>query len=365
MSVPMVDLKIQYDAMKDEIDRAILSVIGNTAFILGPQGKALEQSIASYHGVQHAVGVASGTDALHLALRAADIGPGDEVITTPFTFIATAEAISYQGAVPVFVDIRPDTFNIDVARIEEKITKRTKAIIPVHLYGHPVEMDALMTVAKKHGLKVVEDCAQSFGAEFRGKKTGAFGDIGCFSFFPSKNLGCYGDGGMVTTDDPKLAERMQSLRNHGSKVRYYHDEVGYNSRLDEVQAAVLNVKFKRIDGYNEGRRRAASLYTNHLAVPGITPPVELPGCTHVFHQYTIRVKDRDAVKKRLDDAKVSNMIYYPVPCHLQAAYRSLGMRPGSLPVAEQAAAEVLSLPMYPELTEEQVRSVSDAVKQAR
>jgi len=365
MSVPMVDLKVQYEAIREEIDKAVLDVVRSTAFILGPQGKALEQSIAAYHGVRHAVGVASGTDALHLALRAADIGPGDEVITTPFTFIATAEAISYVGAVPVFADILPDTFNIDPVQVEKKITKRTKAILPVHLYGHAADMDPLLALARQHKLTVVEDCAQSFGAAYRGRRTGGIGHVGCFSFFPSKNLGCYGDGGMVTTDDPKLAERMQSLRNHGSKVRYYHDEVGYNSRLDEVQAAVLNVKFKRIDGYNEGRRRAASLYTNHLAVPGITPPVELPGCTHVFHQYTIRVKDRDAVKKRLDDAKVSNMIYYPVPCHLQAAYRSLGMRPGSLPVAEQAAAEVLSLPMYPELTEEQVRSVSDAVKQAR
>jgi len=360
----MVDLKIQYDAMKDEIDRAILSVIGNTAFILGPQGKALEQSIASYHGVQHAVGVASGTDALHLALRAADIGPGDEVITTPFTFIATAEAISYVGATPVFVDIRPDTFNMDVAQIESRITKRTKALLPVHLYGQAVDMDALMAIARKHGLKVIEDCAQSFGAEFRGKKTGAFGDIGCFSFFPSKNLGCYGDGGMVITNDPKYAERLNSLRNHGSKVRYYHDEIGYNSRLDEVQAAVLNIKFKRIDTYNTNRRKNAALYNSYLSVPGIQTPVESKDGTHVYHQYTIRVKDRDAVKKRLDDAKMSSMVYYPVPLHLQAAYKDLGLKPGSLPVAEQAAREVLSLPMYPELTEEQVRSVADAVKKA-
>jgi dTDP-4-amino-4,6-dideoxygalactose transaminase len=364
MSVPMVDLKIQYNAIKDEIDNALLGVIGSTSFILGPQGKALEQSIAAYHNVKHAVGVASGTDALHLALRAAGIGPGDEVITTPFTFIATAEAISYVGAVPVFVDIRPDTFNIDVQAIEPKITKRTKALLPVHLYGHPADMDPLMAVARKHGLKVIEDCAQSFGAEYRGKRTGSFGDLGCFSFFPSKNLGCYGDGGMVITDDAKAAERLLSLRNHGSKVRYYHDEVGYNSRLDEVQAAVLNVKFRHIEAYTAGRRRSAALYHKHVSLPGIVTPAENADCRHVYHQYTIRIKDRDAVKKRLDDAKVSNMIYYPVPCHLQAAYRDLGMRPGSLPVAEQAAQDVLSLPLYPELTEEQVRSVAEAVKKA-
>lgn len=364
MSVPMVDLKIQYDAMKDEIDSAVLSVIENTAFILGPQGKALEQSIAAYHGVKYAVGVASGTDALHLALRAADIGPGDEVITTPFTFIATAEAISYVGAAPVFVDIRPDTFNMDVSQIASRITKRTRAILPVHLYGQAVDMGPLMEIAKKHDLKVIEDCAQSFGSDYKGKKTGSFGNMGCFSFFPSKNLGCYGDGGMVITDDQNLAGRLQSLRNHGSKVRYYHDEIGYNSRLDEMQAAVLNVKFRRIDAYNENRRKNAALYNNALAAPGILTPVESGDGKHVYHQYTIRLKDRDAVKKRLDDAKMSSMIYYPVPLHLQTAYKGLGMGPGSLPVSEQAAREVLSLPMYPELTEEQIRTVAEAVKKA-
>jgi dTDP-4-amino-4,6-dideoxygalactose transaminase len=364
MSIPMVDLKIQYESMKDEINSAVMNVIQSTAFILGPQGKALEQSIAAYHGVKYAVGVASGTDALHLALRAADIGPGDEVITTPFTFIATGEAISYLGARPVFVDIKPDTFNMDVAQIEARITKRTKAVLPVHLYGQSADMDPLMAIAGQHKLKVIEDCAQSFGAEYRGKKTGVFGDFGCFSFFPSKNLGCYGDGGMVITDDPKFAERLNSLRNHGSKIRYYHDEIGYNSRLDEVQAAVLNVKFKRIDTYNANRRKNAALYKKYLSVPGIQPPVESGDSTHVYHQYTIRIKDRDAVKKRLDDATMSSMIYYPVPLHLQAAYKDLGMKSGSLPVSERAAQEVLSLPMYPELTEEQIKTVADAVKKA-
>jgi dTDP-4-amino-4,6-dideoxygalactose transaminase len=360
----MVDLKVQYQAIKDEIDNAVLSVIRSTAFILGPQGKALEQSVAAYHGVGQAVGVASGTDALHLALLAAGVGKGDEVITTPFTFIATAEAISYVGGVPVFVDIRPDTFNIDVSKIEAKITKRTRAIIPVHLYGQPADMGPLMEIAGRQRLKVIEDCAQSFGAEFKGKKTGTFGDFGCFSFFPSKNLGCYGDGGMVTTHDPKLAERLFSLRNHGSKVRYYHDEVGFNSRLDELQAAILNVKLKRIDAYNAGRRKAAALYNRALGVPGIVTPFESRDGGHVYHQYTIKIQDRDKVKEKLDSAKVSSMIYYPVPLHLQSAYKDLGMKQGSLPVAEQVAKEVLSLPMYPELGEEQIKSVADAVKRA-
>ncbi len=365
MSVPMVDLKIQYAAIRDEVAGAVQGVIESTHFILGPQGKALEEAIAAYHGVKYAVAVASGTDALHLALRAAGITSGDEVITTPFTFIATAEAASYIGAVPVFVDIDPITYNIDIAKIEAAITKKTKAIIPVHLYGAPAEMDGLMQLAKKHGLKVIEDCAQSFGAEYRGKKTGVFGDIGCFSFFPSKNLGGYGDGGMVITDDAKLAEHMLSLRNHGSRVRYYHDEIGYNSRLDEIQAAILRIKFKHIDEYNAKRRNNAFLYNKFLSGTGIQTPSEQQGTKHVFHQYTIRVKNRDAVKQKLDAGNVtSSMIYYPVPLHLQAAYKDLGMKPGSLPKAEQAAQEVLSLPMYPELTEEQIRLVADAVKKA-
>jgi len=365
MPVPMVDLKIQYNALQEEINSAVLGVLQSTNFILGPHGKALEEDVARYHKVKHAVAVASGTDALHLALLAADIKHGDEVITTPFTFIATAEAISYVGAVPVFVDIRPDTFNMDVTKIEAAITKKTKAIIPVHLYGHPVDMDGLIKIAKKHNVKVVEDCAQSFGAEYKGTKTGTFGDIGCFSFFPSKNLGCYGDGGMVVTDDSRLAEHLLSLRNHGSHVRYYHDEIGFNSRLDEIQAAILRIKFKLIDEYNAKRNANAAFYAKYLTVPGVQLPMELKSSKHVFHQYTIRVRNRDVVKQKLDEGKVtSSMIYYPVPLHLQAAYKNLGMKPGSLPVAEQAAHEVLSLPMYPELKEDQIKQVADAIKKA-
>jgi len=365
MTVPMVDLKIQYEALKEEINAAVLGVMQSTQFILGPHGKALEEEVGRYHGVKHAVSVASGTDALHLALRAAGIQQGDEVITTAFTFIATAEAVSYLGAVPVFIDIDPATFNMDVSKIEAAITKKTKAILPVHLYGQPVDMDGLMQVAKKHGLKVIEDCAQSFGADYRGKKTGTFGEFGCFSFFPSKNLGGYGDGGMVITDDAKLAEHLLSLRNHGSHVRYYHDEIGYNSRLDEMQAAILRIKFKHIEEFNTKRRNNAHLYGTYLSGNGIQIPSEMNESKHVFHQYTIKIKNRDAVKKKLDDEKItSSMIYYPVPLHLQSAYKNLGMAPGSLPMTEQVSHEVLSLPMYPELTEAQVKQVSEAVKRA-
>lgn len=365
MTIPMVDLKTQYLAIKDEIDSAVLGVIQSSAFVLGPQGKALEQEIASYHGVRHAIGVASGTDALHLALIAAGVGKGDEVITTPFTFIATAEAVSYVGGVPVFVDIEPDTFNIDPAQVKKKITKKTKAILPVHLYGHPADMAIIMEIAKEHNLKVIEDCAQSFGAEYKGKKTGSFGDMGCFSFFPSKNLGCYGDGGMIITNDDSLAERLVALRNHGSRIRYYHDEVGFNSRLDDIQAAILRVKLRRIDMYNENRRKNAERYSGHLKKAGVGTPIEREGCRHVFHQYTIRLKKRDRVKEALDKTGVtSSMIYYPVPLHLQKVYAELGLKQGSLPAAEEAAREVLSLPMYPELTEEQIRTIADAVIKA-
>jgi dTDP-4-amino-4,6-dideoxygalactose transaminase len=361
----MVDLKIQYEAIKEEINSAILSVLQSSQFILGPNVKALEEEVATYHGVKHAVSVASGTDALHLALRAAGIARGDEVITTPFTFIATAEAISYLGAVPVFVDIHPDTFNMDVSKIEAAITKKTKAILPVHLFGQAVDMDNLMQIAREHDLRVIEDCAQSFGAEYQGKKTGTFGEFGCFSFFPSKNLGGYGDGGMVITDDTKLAEHVLSLRNHGSRVRYYHDEIGFNSRLDEVQAAVLRIKFRHISEYNAKRRSNALLYHDSLRGPGIVIPSELKGSKHVYHQYTIKVKNRDAMKKKLDDGKItSSMIYYPVPLHLQTAYKDLGMGPGSLSLSEQVSHEVLSLPMYPELTEAQIKQIADAVKKA-
>lgn len=356
MSIPMVDLKGQYESIKDEINRGILGVLESTRFVLGPEGEALEKEIAGYCGVRHAFGVASGTDALHLALRAAGIGPGDEVITTAFTFIATAEAIAYVGATPVFVDIDPATFNIDVAKVENAITPRTRAIIPVHLFGQPADLEPLDALCKKHGLRMVEDCAQSFGASYRGRMTGAWGDLGCFSFFPSKNLGCYGDGGMIITDDDALAETIKMLRNHGSRERYYHAVIGYNSRLDDMQAVILRTKLKHIDAYNRLRRQHAARYNELLRDSVATIPYEDGHGIHVYHQYTILLDDREKVQRALAAEGIASAIYYPVPLHRQEVFADVcaGV---SLPVTERVAEKVLSLPMYPELTGEQVDRV--------
>lgn len=363
MKIQMVDLKGQYNELKGEIDAALADVFDSTMFILGPNVRALEEEVAKYCGVKHAIGVASGTDALHLAVRALGIGPGDEVITTPFTFIATAESIAYVGATPVYVDIEPDTFNIDVKQIEAAITDKTKAIMPVHLFGQPANMDAIMGIAKKHGLKVIEDCAQSFGADYKGNMTGSIGEAGCFSFFPSKNLGCYGDGGMITTNSDELAEEIKTLRNHGSRVRYYHHEIGYNSRLDEFQAAILRVKLKRIDDFSKGRRRAAHLYNSRLEPLGLTVPHEDGQGTHVFHQYTFLSDRRDDIHKALTEAKIASAIYYPVPLHQQEVFKDVcaGV---SLPVTEEVAKKCLSLPMYPELTEAHVDEIASVIKDA-
>jgi len=319
--------------------------------------------IAAYCGVRYAFGVASGTDALHLALRAAGVGPGDEVITTAFTFIATAEAIAYVGATPVFVDIDPATFNIDVGKVESAITERTRAVIPVHLFGQPADLQALEALCRKHDLRMVEDCAQSFGAEYQGRMTGAWGDLGCFSFFPSKNLGCYGDGGMIVTDDGELADRIRMLRNHGSRERYHHSVIGYNSRLDDLQAVVLRTKLKYIDAYNRQRRQNAALYNTRLRDSSVNIPVEDGLGIHVFHQYTIRVRNRHNVQRVLAEQGIASAIYYPVPLHLQEVFA--GACDGlSLPVTEQAAEEVLSLPMYPELKEEQIDQICKALMSA-
>jgi dTDP-4-amino-4,6-dideoxygalactose transaminase len=350
MKIPMVDLKAQYLSLKPEIDEKISEILGSCHFILGPNVEAFEREVAAYIGVKHAVAVASGTDALHLALRAAGIKKGDEVITTPFTFIATAEAISYIGATPVFVDVDEKTYNINPKLIAAKITNRTKAIIPVHLFGHPARMGEILEIANTHKLKVVEDCAQSFGANYKFVRTGSFGDMGCFSFFPSKNLGCYGDGGMVVTDSDKAADELKALRNHGSKERYYHDEIGYNSRLDEIQAGILRVKLKRIDEFNKSRRELAHLYNEWLAVmPGITTPTEIKGYFHVYHQYTILTTKRDRIMKALADDGIASAVYYPVPLHLQKCYKGLGYKKGDFPVTERLAGQVLSLPIYPEM----------------
>jgi dTDP-4-amino-4,6-dideoxygalactose transaminase len=354
--IPMVDLKIQYLKIKDEIDSGILDVLGKTQFILGPNVVAFENEAAAYLGVQHAVAVASGTDALHLALVAAGIGAGDEVITTPFTFIATAEAIRYVGAKPVFVDIDPKSFNIDPAGIEAVVTPKSRAVLPVHLFGQPADMTAIDAVCKKHSLLQIEDCAQSFGAATGGRMTGAIGTLGCYSFFPSKNLGCYGDGGMVTTNSPELSEQLRILRNHGSQVRYHHKVIGYNSRLDEIQAVVLRAKLKRIEEYNAGRRRAAHLYTELLKDSQVTPPHEDGKGTHVYHQYTVLTDCREAIMEALAAARIASAVYYPIPLHRQDVFAA-DYRDVSLPVAEETAARCMSLPIFPEMTDEQVREV--------
>ncbi len=360
--IPMVDLKVQYRQIHAEVEQALKEVLESAHFILGPNVQTFEQEAAQYLGVKHAISCASGTDALHLALIAAGVGSGDEVITTPFTFIATAEAICYVGAKPVFVDIDPRTFNMDMTQLDAAITPRTRAILPVHLFGQPVEMEPLMVIARRHDLRVIEDCAQSFGAEIGGRQTGTFGDAGCFSFFPSKNLGCFGDGGMITTNSDELAERLKMLRNHGSTRRYHHSAIGYNSRLDEMQAAILRIKLKRITAYNQGRRAAAHTYTGRLReLPGITPPYEDGKGLHVYHQYTLLADDRDAIMQRLHEAKISSAIYYPIPLHRQEVFAEQ-YRECSLPVSESVARRCLSLPIYPELESEQIHTIVDVIK---
>lgn len=359
--IPMVDLKGQYQSIKEEIAGGILEALEKTQFILGPNVTAFETEAAAYLGVNHAVSVASGTDALHLALVAAGIGEGDEVITSPFTFIATAEAIRYVGATPVFVDIEPETFNIDPAKIEAAITRKTRAVLPVHIFGQPADTTAIEAICAKHGLLMIEDCAQSFGAAVGGRMTGAIGLLGCFSFFPSKNLGCYGDGGMITTNSPELAEKVKVLRNHGSKVRYHHSVIGFNSRLDEIQAVILRAKLKHIQAYNEGRRRVAHLYTELLQGSVVTPPVEDGKGRHVYHQYTVLADRREQIMAALTAAEIASAIYYPIPLHRQDVFAAdyAGV---SLPVAEKTAACCMSLPIFPEMTEGQVREVVSVIK---
>jgi dTDP-4-amino-4,6-dideoxygalactose transaminase len=384
----MADLKAQYLAIKDEIDTAVERVIENSQFILGPEVDAFEKEMAAYCGTGYAVGVASGTEALQLALLACGIGPGDEVITTPFTFIATAEAITQCGAVPVFVDIDPVTYNIDPKLIEPKITKKARCILPVHLYGHPADMDPIIELAKKHNLKVIEDCAQALGASVgaylqvrpqnpviarspqatRQSMVGSIGDAGCLSFFPSKVLGAYGDGGMVVTNDAQIAEKLKMLRNHGAKQKYYHLVPGFNSRLDGLQAAILRVKLKYLDGWIKLRQEKAALYAKHLGnISGVAVPHESTGCYHCYNYYTVRLVDgrlkREALQKHLNAKGISSMIYYPVSLHLQAVYAAQGGKKGDFPVSEKAQDEVLSLPIYPEMTEVQVTEVAQALKE--
>ena len=360
--IPAVDLKVQYEAIQQEIDAAIRQVFENSAFILGSAVQDLENRVAAYCGSKHGVGVASGTDALRLALTALGIGPGDEVITTSFSFIATASTISHCGAVPVFVDIDPKTYNLDPALIERAISQRTKAILPVHLYGQPAGMGDIMEIAKRRRLFVVEDCAQAIGATHHGQPVGSFGDAGCLSFYPSKNLGAYGDGGMVVTNNMALAERIDLYRRHGAREQYHAEVLGFNSRLDSLQAAILGVKLKHLDGWNEARKAAARRYNHLLTGLPVGVPYEAPDVRHVFHQYTIRTSSRDSLAAYLKERGIASMVYYPIPLHRQKLYASLGYGEGSLPVSERAGNEVLSLPMFPELSETSQQQIAAAIK---
>ncbi|NJM69124.1 MAG: DegT/DnrJ/EryC1/StrS family aminotransferase [Scytonema sp. RU_4_4] len=355
-SVPAFDIKQQYTTIEAEVSAAVLEVLASGRYIGGPLVASFEQQFAAYTGVTECVACNSGTDALFLALKAFKIGAGDEVITTPFTFIATAEVISAVGAKPVFVDINATTFNLDVEQVATAITSKTKAVIPVHLFGQPVNMAALMDVAEAHNLVVIEDCAQSTGANWAGQKVGSLGHIGCFSFYPTKNLGACGDGGAITTNDPEIAAQLRVLKEHGQKNRYYYEEIGVNSRLDAIQAAILQIKLRYLDTWNNQRRKVAVRYHQLLnQVSGMITPQELAGGLGVWNQYTIRVLDhkRDLIHSQLQERGVNTMIYYPRPLHLQPVYENLGYKEGQLPVAEQASQEVLSLPMFPELSEEQ------------
>lgn len=367
--IPILDLKTQYDQLRDEIAAAIQGVLESGAFVLGPDVKALEQEVADYCRCRHGVGVASGTDALRLSLAALEIGAGDEVITTPFTFVATANTISHSGARPVFVDIDPLTYNLDPALVAAAVTPATKAIVPVHLYGQPAEMDAIMAIAEQHGLAVIEDAAQAIGAEYQGRRAGSIGHVGCLSFYPTKNLGAYGDAGAILTNDDAFFERVRMIANHGSRKKYYNEVVGVNSRLDTLQAAVLAVKLRHLDRYTAARQAAADRYDALLAdLPGLTLPYRASYGTHVFHQYTVRVAPevaggRDGLQAHLRARGIPSMVYYPVPLHrLPVFAEQAGPVHDDLAHTEQAAAEVLSLPMHTELTDEQLAYIADAVR---
>ena len=372
-SIPAFDIKQQYATIETEVSAAVLAVLASGRYIGGPAVTDFEQQFADYHGVSECVACNSGTDALFLVLRALGIGAGDEVITTPFTFFATTEVISAVGAIPVFVDIDATTFNLDVEKVAAAITSKTKAIMPVHLFGLPVDMTGLMEIAKAHNLTVIEDCAQATGASWENQKVGSIGHIGCFSFYPTKNLGGCGDGGAMTTNDPAIATQLRVLREHGSKVRYIHEEIGVNSRLDAIQAVILQIKLRYLDLWNSRRKQIADYYYQQLSqVSDIIVPQEFPGGVGVWNQYTIRIsgerrngasgKYRDSVKNQMQEQGVNSMIYYPLPLHLQPVYKNLGYQPGQLPEAEQASQEVLSLPMFPELEQEQQDKVIDTLK---
>ena len=362
--IPFLDLRAQYDAIAAEVTRSWDGVLSRCDFVLGGEVEAFEDELAEFCGVGHCVGVDSGTSALELALRAVGVGPGDEVITAANTFIATAFAISHCGALPVLVDADPDTLCIDVDAVEAAVTERTSAVVPVHLYGHPADMDALARVAVRHGLRVVEDACQAHGARHGGRRTGSLGDVAAFSFYPGKNLGCYGDGGAVTTDDPGIADAVRTMRNYGQRRKHHHETLGFNRRLDTLQAAVLRVKLRHLDDWNALRRRHAAAYGEALAGAGVELPPPGDGVEHVWHLYVVRHPERDAIAAALADAGIATGVHYPVPIHLQPAYADLGLGAGTFPVAERAADRLLSLPMYPELTDESISAVASAVRAA-
>jgi dTDP-4-amino-4,6-dideoxygalactose transaminase len=367
INVPLLDLKAQYATIRDEIRAAVDTVLESQQCILGPAVGECEAKLAPYCGCAHAVSVSSGSDALLISLMAESIGPGDEVITTPYTFFATAGAIARTGAKPVFVDIDPRTYNIDPAQIEAKISPRTKAIIPVHLYGQCAEMDPIMAIADRRGIPVIEDAAQAIGAEYKGRRAGSIGRYGCFSFFPSKNLGAAGDGGLVTTNDADVADRLRVLRVHGSKPKYYHSLIGGNFRFDSLQAAIVSVKLAHLDQWTAGRQANAARYRRMFAAAGLSGdgrvqlPYEAPGNRHIYNQFVIRVARRDEVQAHLRALKIGNEIYYPVPLHLQQCFAYLGVHEGDLPHSEAAAEQTLALPIYPELSDEQAEYVVSSI----
>ena len=363
MQVPYLDLGAQYRALKTEIDAAVISVLDSTQFILGPEVAAFEREFSAFCGVPECVALNTGTSALHLALLACGIGRGDEVITVPFTFVATVAAIEYAGATPVLVDVEPDYLTMDPDRLEAAITPRTKAIMPVHLFGHPAGMDAIEAVAKRHGLRVIEDAAQAHGARFQGRPCGSMGDLAGFSFYPGKNLGAYGEGGAVVTGDPALARTIRLLRSWGEERRYEHLLKGFNYRMDGIQGAILRIKLRHLEAWTEARRARAAQYASALAGTDVVVPAERPGDRHVYHVFAVRLRDRDRRRAHLEARGVQTGVHYPIPVHLQPAYRDLGYTAGDFPVAERAAGEVLSLPIYPELTPAQVDFVASCLRE--
>ena len=364
MNIPLVDLKAQYATIKEDILAAVHRVLDNTAFILGQEVEAFERAFADFLGVDHVVGVSSGTAALHLALEACRVGLGDEVITAANTFIATAEAIAYVGAEPVFVDVDPQTFTLDVGQVEARITPRTKAVIPVHLFGHPADMDPILELAQDRGLNVVEDAAQAHGAEYKGRRTGGLGHVACFSFYPGKNLGAYGDAGAVATNIGGLADKIRLLRNHGRAQKYEHRIIGHNYRLDALQAAILGVKLERLEQWNAARRRHAQQYNARLRQLGVATPVEKPWAKHVYHVYAVQLRGREHVAAKLKERGVATGMHYPIPLHLQPAFSEQAQGLGTFPVAERLADRLLSLPMFPELTDEQIAYVCEGIAAA-